>query len=174
MTIRAITPTDTDGLAEFFATLSERDLTFIREDVTDRAAIAALAEHELRWIDTADSRVLGYVAIERLPGWSHHVGELRLVVDPARRGTGLGRTLAQHALIGALRSGIRKVVVELAADQEHAVAMFSGLGFTGEALLSDHIRDRDGHLHDLLVLAHHVEENWTAIEGAGIADVVMS
>ena len=174
MTIRAITPTDIDSVAEFFGSLSERDRTFIREDVTDRAAIEALTSGQLRWIDSDGSAITGYVAIERLPGWSSHVGELRLVVDPQRRGSGIGRLLAQHALTEAFKQGIRRVVVELAVDQEGAVAMFSRLGFVGEALLRDHIRDRDGNLRDLLVLAHNVDENWSTIDGVGLADVVVS
>lgn len=111
--------------------------------------------------------------MERLPGWSDHVGELRLVVHPARRRAGLGQTLAQHALAAALRADMRKVVVELAADQEHAIAMFSGLGFTGEAPLHDHIRDRQGDFSDLVVLAHHVDEQWSALDAVGVADALM-
>jgi ribosomal protein S18 acetylase RimI-like enzyme len=94
-------------------------------------------------------------------------------VHPARRRAGLGRTLAQHALAAALRAGMRKVVVELAADQEHVIAMFSGLGFTGEALLHDHIRDRQGDFRDLGVLAHHVDEQWSALDAVGLADALM-
>ncbi|TSD99194.1 GNAT family N-acetyltransferase [Skermania sp. ID1734] len=174
MTIQPVTVDNIEALTGFFGSLSERDLTFVREDLSDTAAVSALAGDPLRWVDIDDERVDGYVAVERLPGWSSHVGELRLVVDPARRGSGLGRGLAQHALTEAFKTGIRKVVVELAVDQEGAVAMFSRLGFTGEALLRDHIRDRDGHLHDLLVLAHNVDENWSTIDGVGLSDALMS
>ena len=38
-----------------------------------------------------------------------------------------------------------------------------------EALPADHVRDRSGTLIDLPVLAHCVEEQWAAIEMAGIA-----
>jgi hypothetical protein len=51
--------------------------------------------------------------------------------------------------------------------------MFSGLGFTGEALLRDHIRDGDGQLHDLVVLAHLVEESWSTLDAVGLADAIM-
>ena len=156
MTIHRVSDADIDELARFFATLSERDLTFIREDLSDHATFAPRVTDEMRWIHTDDSGISGYVAVERLPGWSSHVGELRLVVSPKRRGMGLGRTLAWHAVAAAVSSGIRKIVVELATDQEGAVAMFSRLGFTGEALLRDHIRDRDGKLRDLIILAHDV------------------
>src|SRR5262245_43387368 len=66
--------------------------------------------------------------------------------------------------------GLTKVVVELPADQEKAIAMFTGLGFTGEALLRDHLRDADGELHDLVMLAHLVDESWAAISAVGVAD----
>jgi len=100
----------------------------------------------------------------------NHVGELRLVVDPTRRSGGVGRTLARYALVEALRAGHRKLVVELAADQENALAMFSSLGFVGEALLRDHIRDRDGEFHDLVMLAHFVDGTWAGMDAIGLTD----
>jgi len=114
--------------------------------------------------------VTGYLAVRRLPGWSDHVGQIRLVVHPAHRRAGLGRTLAGHALIQAVEAGLRKLVVELVADQEHAIGMFAALGFTGEALLRDHIRDRDGQLRDLVVLAHYVKETWAAMATVGLQE----
>jgi hypothetical protein len=44
------------------------------------------------------------------------------------------------------------------------------LGFTGEALLRDHIRDRDGELHDLVMLAHFVDGAWASMETVGLSD----
>src|SRR5687768_17457121 len=93
------------------------------------------------WVAVEPSdTVVGIVSVRPLIGWSAHVGELRLVVDPARRGRGVGRALARHALREALAAGLEKVVVEVVAEQEGAVHMFSDLGFRGEALLRDHIR----------------------------------
>ena len=105
-----------------------------------------------------------------LPEWSNHVGELRLVVHPERRSAGVGRTLPRHALVEALRAGHRKLVVELAADQENALAMFSSLGFIGEALLRDHICDRGGELRDLVMLAHFVDGTWAGMDAVGLTD----
>lgn len=174
MTIRDLTPADVDGLAAFFGALSEEDLTFIREDIHNLAVIVQLPHTPgPRWIAVDGPDITAYAAVEQLPGWSDHVGELRLVVHPARLRAGLGRTLAQHALAAALRAGMRKVVVELAADQERVMAMFSGLGFTGEALLHDHIRDRQGDNSDLVVLAHHVDEQWFALHAVGLPEALM-
>jgi ribosomal protein S18 acetylase RimI-like enzyme len=119
-----------------------------------------------------DGAVRGYVAVLPLSGWSDHVGEVRLVVAPASRGTGLGRDLARHALVQAVEAGLRKLVVEVVPDQGSALALFTALGFTGEALLRDQIRDRDGELRDLMVLAHHVGDTWSGMTAVGVADVL--
>ena len=46
--------------------------------------------------------------------------------------------------------------------------MFTDLGFRGEALLRDHIRDRAGTLRDLLLLAHDAREEWSSMASVGI------
>jgi len=95
-----------------------------------------------------------------------------LVVDPARRGQGVGRALARWALLQAIECDLAKLYVEVVAEQEGAVAMFSALGFTAEGLLRDHVRDRDGELRDLILLSHSVEDAWSAMETAGIDDAL--
>ncbi len=119
-----------------------------------------------------DGAVLGIVSIIPLLGWSAHVGELRLVVDPARRGQGVGAALARHALRQALEAGLQKVVVEVVSEQEGAIRMFTDLGFRGEALLTDHIRDRAGVLQDLLVLAHAAGDEWSTMTTIGVEEDV--
>ena len=53
----------------------------------------------------------------------------------------------------AIELDLRKMVVEVVADQEATIAMFRSLGFDPEALLTDHVRDQSGTLRDLMVLA---------------------
>ena len=105
-------------------------------------------------------------------GWSSHVGELRLVVDPEARRSGLGRALARQVLLAALQLKLEKVYVEVVADQAAAIGMFSALGFEGEALLKDHVRDRSGDLRDLVMLAHAVEDNQALFTATGIDEAL--
>jgi RimJ/RimL family protein N-acetyltransferase len=171
VSITELQPTHVDALTLFFQELPDGDVTFIKEDVTDPDTVRSWTQGSAsRWVAMDGDTVTGYVAIIRLSGWSDHVGELRLVVHPTHRGTGLGGELARHGLSRALEAGLSKLVVELVADQEHALEMFLKIGFTGEALLRDHIRDRDGGLRDLVVLAHHVDANWEAMTAVGLAD----
>ncbi len=176
MPVVELGPERCDALLQFFAELPEGDRTFIREDVTDPDVVrgwAAGSPGVDRWVAVDDGdRVLGYVAVLRLPGWSDHVGEIRLVVTPAGRGSGLGRELARHDVVHALEAGLTKLVVEVVADQAAALVLFTGLGFTGEALLVDHIRDRDGQLRDLMVLAHHVGDTWAGMSAVGLTEAL--
>jgi len=94
--------------------------------------------------------------------------DLRLVIQSARRRQGAGQLLAKHALQQALRQRLLKVVVGVVAAQEPANAMLSRLGFDVEALLYDHIRDPQGHLQDVLILAHHVADQYSAMTAAGV------
>ena len=171
MQIRRIDPADGTALAAFLERIPEADRTFLKEDVADPEVVAAWARpDDARSIALDGGAVVGYVAVIPLHGWSSHVGEVRIVVDPVHRGRGVGRALARHAVVEALGLGLEKMVVEVIADQEALIAMFRAIGFEPEALLVDHVRDRSGALRDLLVLAHSVEGQWASMAAAGIVD----
>jgi ribosomal protein S18 acetylase RimI-like enzyme len=175
MAVVPLGPERCDALLKFFAALPEGDLTFIREEVTDPDTVRSWASDSGpggRWVavEGDGDEVTGYAAVRPLPGWSDHVGEIRLVVDPSHRGAGRGRELARRAVSEAIGSGLTKLVVEVVAEQGAALALFTELGFTGEALLTDHIRDRSGQLRDLMVLAHHVRDTWAGMDAVGVED----
>lgn len=172
---RELAPDDGPALHDFFAEVPEEDRTFFKEDVADPDVAA-------RWV--ADRRSVRRVAVDDdgaiiafaalSPGVQRtsHVADLRLVVSARARGQGLGRALAREMLIAAVQHGFRKVTVEIAADGTGAIGMFRALGFVPEALLRDHLCGADGELHDLVVLAHQIDEAWAAMVVAGVADGV--
>ncbi len=173
--IRTPTPENLDALIDFFERVPESERTFFKEHVLDRATVEGWLTSDrgrraLAFDD--DGTVIGYVAVVRHSGWSDHVGDVRLVVDPQLRRTGLGRTLARWALVQAVQCGLTKLTVEVVIEQERAVAMFGALGFVAEGLLRDHVRDQDGELRDLVLLSHAVTDSWSAMETAGIDDAL--
>jgi L-amino acid N-acyltransferase YncA len=173
MEIRRLESRDEAALNRFLDRIPEGDRTFFKEDVDDPDVRAAwLRPGGAHLIALEGDTVLGYVAVVPLQGWSRHVGEVRVVVAPDHRGRGTGRALARRAVLEALELGLTKMVVEVVADQEPAIAMFRSLGFVPEALLKDHVRDQAGRLRDLMVLAHEVEDAWGALNAAGIAEAV--
>lgn len=168
--ITPLTAADTDDVWSFFQRIPEGDRTFVKEPVTDQAIVSAWADDRraLRYLARADARIVGYVAMIPGVGWSRHVGELRLVVDPAVRRQGLGQRLASHALRAALDAGLTKVVVEVVAEQDSTIALFTRLGFRAEALLEDHVQDPEGRYGDLIVLANRTDNNWNLLTTVGL------
>jgi len=173
MQIRALEPHDAGALEQFLRRIPTGDRTFFKEAVEDPAVIAAwVLSGDQRWLAVDDRAVIGYIAVIPLHGFSDHVGEIRLIVDPRRRGEGLGRKLARHAIIASLELGLSKLVVEVLADQQYTIEMFRSLGFDPEALLRGQVRGEAGQLLDLMILAHSVAEVSASIEASGLADVL--
>ena len=173
MTIAELQPVHVNALSDLLHRLPDSDVTFIKDDVSPRAVSGWLQAPGWRWVEVAeDGTVAGLATLMPLTGWSDHVAELRLAVDPATRGQGIGRALAQHAVAEALRAGLLKVVVELPATQQRTIEMFLELGFTGEALLRDQFRDRNGDMQDLIMLAFLAEQTYQNLTAVGVADVL--
>jgi ribosomal protein S18 acetylase RimI-like enzyme len=171
MEIRAIQTDDRSAMELFLQRIPEGDRTFFKENVDDPEVVDAwVRPGAARSIALDGDAVIGYVAVVPLQGWSSHVGEVRVIVDPERRGNGIGRALARHAVLQALELGLTKMVVEVVADQEPTVAMFRSSGFDPEALLKDHVRDAGGELRDLMILAYAVEEAHAAMAAVGIPE----
>jgi ribosomal protein S18 acetylase RimI-like enzyme len=173
MEIRPLEPRDEEAVTRFLQRVPEGDRTFFKEDVGDPAVVAAWSRPGAgRSIAIDGETVLGSVALVPLTGWSSHVAELRVVVDPDHRGRGVGRALTRHAVLDALDLGLKKIVVEVVSDQAPAIAMFRALGFDPEALLKDHVRDQSGALRDLMILAHSVDEAHRAMQTVGLAEAL--
>ena len=173
MEIRSLEPRDRDAMERFFARVPEGDRTFFKENVDDPAVLAAwVGPGAGRFIAVDGDTVVGSAAVVPLTGWSSHVGDLRVVVDPDHRGRGVGRALSQHAVLEALDLGLKRLVVEVVADQESAITLFRSLGFDPEALLKDHVRDQSGTVRDLMILALSVEQSYRAMTTAGLAENV--
>jgi len=173
--ISELTESHLPALQRFFDSLPDEDVTFVREEVRDPATIAEWVRSTRRgrrWVDVEGDAVRGFLAVLPLVGWSSHVGEIRLVVHPDARGHGVGTALARFALEQAMAMKLSKLTVEVVAQQEAVIRMFDRLGFEGEALLRDHIRDRHGELRDVVLLAYLLDEQQSALAMTGVADEV--
>jgi L-amino acid N-acyltransferase YncA len=174
--VREMRPEDVEPLCRFFNDVPAEDRNFLKEDISDARAIAE------RWIAdersvrrlafTDDGEVAGFATLSPGIERTSHVADLRLVIASQTRGQGLGRALARQMLLESVQHGFRKVTVDIAADSEGAIRMFQEIGFQPEALLRDHLCDPDGGLHDIVVLAHAVDEQWSGMLSAGMEEAV--
>jgi RimJ/RimL family protein N-acetyltransferase len=155
---------DAPALLEFYRSLPQEDLLYLRDDVTKPASMN-------RWVETIESEqgwhlLAGYegriIADGELDhqfyGWSRHVGEMRIVVDPSFRGSGLSMLIAQEVLAQAADEGLHKVMVQMMVDQHSALHLFKKLGFRHEAILTEHVQDQHGQLRDLVIMAYFIQD----------------
>jgi L-amino acid N-acyltransferase YncA len=178
VTVRPMTYEDANALHQFFQRIPEEDLLFLRRDVTDRDVIESWAQdvatdQTLTLLAERDGTVVGEASIHRsrVP-WTAHVGEIRVVVDAEHRKLGLGTALVQTIFLEALRRGIEKILAEMTPDQKGAINVFQRLGFRVEGLLRDHVRDQHGQKHDLVLMAHEVQDATDYLRRWGVAGAV--
>ena len=160
--VRFMTPADEPALLEFAQALPVHDMLFLPRDIAQPKVLAAWVREVERGalptlLAVKDGRVVGCGTMVRDPqSWSPHVGEVRVVISRDMRGKGIGRTLVQECFAILIAEGVEKIVAQMTLDQEGGVAVFESLGFRNEALLRDHVIDRDGKKHDIVILSHDV------------------
>ena len=176
--IALMTAGDRAALVEFVAALPVHDLLFVPRDLGHPKVVDAwmrsLESGELTsLVARHEGAMVGCTAIVSDDlSWSRHVGELRVLVAPAWRGRGLGRILIQECFAKALELGLKKLVAQMTADQRAAIALFEELGFRAEAVLRNHVADRDGKLHHLALLSHDVAAVQARMQAYGVADAL--
>ncbi|MEX2229479.1 MAG: GNAT family N-acetyltransferase [Dehalococcoidia bacterium] len=162
LTLRPMTSGDGEAMLAFARSLPPHDLLFLRRDITNADVVD-------QWLDdlddgvttvlaTAGDRIHGYATVDRSlrMSWTAHLAELRVLVSPDFRGQGLGRLLTDEAFRTALDMGVEKMIAQMTLDQQGAIEMFRRMGFEAEALLKDHVKDRDGKKYDLVMMTHDV------------------
>jgi RimJ/RimL family protein N-acetyltransferase len=172
--LREMRGADERAMLDFARTLPAHDLLFLRRDITNPKVVSAWIEAiragtiwSLLALDGEE--ILGCAALIRDPlSWSPHLGELRVLVAKGARAKGLGRALIEDGFRKALKLNLKKLTAQMTVDQKGAIAIFEELGFRGEALLKDHVIDRDGASHDLVILSHDVARAVNQLSAFGV------
>ena len=157
-------------LLKFYRTMPEEDRLVLKDDVTtaawlDRFLAALRSGEAISVVGKIDGEIRGEATLYRtLHGWTRHVGEIRLNVDRAARGQGLGLELARQIVKLAIDRGIDKLVAHMVESQSAARRTFEKLGFHKEAELPGHVKDIHGKKRDLLIYANDVSHIWSAME----------
>ena len=176
--LRLMTRADEEAVLAFARKLPPHDLLFLPRNISEPKVLSAwIGEIErgaiISLLAIWSESVVGCGTVVRDPhSWSPHVGEIRMVVLPEVRGTGVGRVLSQETFALALGAGLEKLTAQMTVDQKAAIALFESLGFKAEALLRDHVRDAGGQKHDIVVLGHNVAQFRAQMEAYGLPGAV--
>lgn len=166
ITFRLMTSKDRARILKLAGKLHHEDLLFLRMDITQKAVVDTWCENIKlgRTItvlaENAKNEAIGYGTVhhdELL--WTRHLGEMRLLVAPDYRSCGLGKVLATELAQIAGAQHLQRLVVHIPRDKPHVQHMLIRLGFNAEALLTDWLMDREGKLHDMLVMSRWLHES---------------
>jgi ribosomal protein S18 acetylase RimI-like enzyme len=155
MEYRRIRASDKAALQAFADRIPAGDRSFFDRVLLHQVAVAGwtMAVPARRSVAVDGDDIVGLVTVVPGAGWTRHVGELRPVVQPDRRGLGVGRELVRIGLELASELELEKVTVEVMAGNNGAIAMFEALAFAQEACLPGQVRDGENRLQDLLILS---------------------
>ena len=168
--IRMMTSADRDPILAFANALPQEDLLFLRVDLTQPEVvddwIANLEAGTSTSLVVYDNEgLIGYATVHRNPApWTRRVGELRVNVNQAYRTRGLGKNLISEIFDVARGMGVRKLMANMTTDQHGAQAAFRRLGFMPEALLADHVEDRNGRSRDLVIMSYDIDGHSDRVE----------
>ncbi len=153
VTLRSTTPEDAPALAAILAEpevarwWGDFDLERVLDDLIDSEPT------DLPFVIEHDGRIVGYIqAVEELEADFRHAGiDLFLRTDAQGRGLGPDaiRTLAIELIDGR---GHHRLTIDPAADNVHAIAAYTKLGFQPVGRMRAYQRLRDGRWVDGLLM----------------------
>jgi L-amino acid N-acyltransferase YncA len=156
--LKAMTHKDRDALHRFFASIPDEDRKFLKQDVSKREVVESWIKdinygRVFPLLAEVDGTIVADATLHRRgSGWLRHVGEVRIVVDPAYRRKGLGSHLLEELILLAADSGLEKLVAELVAEEKAAIRAFQRFNFDQVAVIPSIVKDQDGRSRDLVVM----------------------
>lgn len=142
VTLRPLRENDTEMLIGLFTGISENDLRFLKDNVADPKVVRNWAaninyERVLPIVAELDGRLLADATLHRkaIEPFADK-GELRMFVNEEFRHQNLGTLLFEEIQGIARDLGLRKLVIDVFADETDLIAMLQRQGFYREAVLS--------------------------------------
>ncbi len=168
--VRPMAKDDVERSFAFFQSLPEEDRRYLRVDVTVRENVARRIktmdnDNVRRLVAVVDDDIVADGALElSREEWTAHTGEIRLIVSREYQRKGLGMVMARELYMLATAEKLEDIVVRMARPQVAARNIFHKLGFSEEYSLPDHVLDRAGERHDLVLMRCDLAEMWRELE----------
>jgi len=158
--LRPMIPGDADGLWNFLRRLPEIDKSHFHEDVDRREVVEGWAKSldydaALPVLAIRGGRVVGSVTLYRnRTGWKQRVGIVRILIAPDHRHLGLGTAMIREIRHLGEKLALNYLLAEVIEEQQAAVRALERMGFGKAAVHRNFVNDRNGRLHNLVVLLH--------------------
>jgi putative acetyltransferase len=156
LAIRPVRPDDVEALYEIRhqpLVIRYTSATPFERIGATRQFIEGLGPNDQLLVGEIDGRVVGMAGIHGRSGKQRHSASIGMAVHDAFTGRGLGRALLGSLLeIADQYLGLRRVDLEVLADNERALRLYEKVGFEREGVQRQAFF-RDGQLIDLILMA---------------------
>ena len=170
-TIRPLKADDHAAYCEFFTSMHQQELIYIKHRVNDAEVVRDWCVNVdlgriLPLLGIADGKIIGVSTLhQQLGGWKRHIGRLSTNIRPDHRGKGLAIRLMEEAIDIARQCGLQRMEAEFMGQQEHGLKLCAQLGFTELYRMEDYVKDMQAVTHDYIMMGLDLK---TAEEYAGM------
>jgi len=167
VTLRPLEQNDAERLVAFFQRIPAENRWYLRHDVSDPAVVRSWAaalnyDRVIPIVALCDEQIVGDATLHRhRHGSSAHVGEIRLVIDPAVRAKRLGTWMMLDLIQLATGLGLEKLIAEIASSEVAAIRALRHLDFVREAVIPELHKDTQGNTYDLVIMVKNLAPAWT-------------
>lgn len=138
-TIRPIEARDIAGFHECFDQVAREQRFLASSEAPPLAALAAFVQHNIanghaQYVALVAGKVVGWcdaVPYQRPPGYRHRA-VLGMGVAAAHRRRGIGEGLLRAVIAHAWKAGLRRIDLDVRADNEAAIRLYEKTGFRRE------------------------------------------
>lgn len=164
VTLRPVEEADARALCRLFDRIPEHDRWFLDEDVRDPQVMENWMSMEERGkgfsiASILEGRILGLATLHRTHfGSKSHIGEIEISVDPEFRERHLATWMLLELINLAMSAELEILAMYLAENRDSALlGSLKRLGFNAEAVLRNFLKDREGNLHNMVIMVKHME-----------------
>ena len=155
-TLRPLNGRDGAKLHAFFLRIPERERFLLKDDIASSTIVERWTNHldydrALPLLAEVDGKIVAdAVLIRHRGGWLAQAAEVRLLIDPEYRASGLGTTLLRELLDIAADADLDQVIFQLIDDvQGEAIRDIAALGAVQVGCIEGLARDEQNHPHDV-------------------------
>ncbi len=166
VTLRPMVKEDADALVNFFKSLPDELLLFVRHNVRDESIVRSWAanldyQRVFPLLALVENKIVADVTLHRVPfGWKRHLGKVRIVVSPEYQKLGLATLMLNEIVDLASEFGLEKLWAEVPLDSRGAISAFKNAGFSCKAVIEDLIKDKEGRNADILIMICDVSAHY--------------
>jgi RimJ/RimL family protein N-acetyltransferase len=168
--LRPMVSEDEEALFQFFQSLPDDLLMFIRHNVRDRRVVQEWSrrlnyDRVLPLVAFVGDAIVGDATLHRVPhGWKRHIGRVRVVVAPRYQGQGLATLMLNELVELGHELGLEKLWAEIPLDSVGAIRACRNAGFACKAVIEELVKNAQNRNLDILIMvcdiASYFDRRW--------------